>query len=103
MTDPNEPTNTEPTLAGAELEHAIGYDDGFMAGWHAAKADGLTIEERDEQLARRITALLIQHDYNGQLIASVLATKPYNERGIPRRTPAELAAALHVAPFEDPT
>lgn len=83
-----------------QLIAAEAFDDGFMAGWAAA---ALTIAQRDEWIARRITALLLQHDYNGQLVASILATKPYGERGIPRRTAAELDADLHVAPFEDQT
>lgn len=66
-------------------DYIDGYDHGYLAGYQnghdAAESDLL---ERDEQLARRIVALLLQHDYNQELVASVLRTVPYAERGIPR-------------------
>jgi hypothetical protein len=79
------------------------YSDGYLAGatWGINHATA-QLDERDEHLARRINALLLQHDRTQQLVASVLATLPHADRGIRRaRTQAELDAILHVAPFED--
>jgi hypothetical protein len=63
------------------------YDAGYLAGaaWgintgrRQTEAEQMTLDERDERLARRIVAMLLQHDYNGQLIAS-LGAKPINWR-----------------------
>jgi hypothetical protein len=72
---PHEPPPIDPTW----LDQAVAFDDAWRAGWEAAKKDTLTIDERDERLARRIVALLLQSDYQGQLVASVGAT-PINWR-----------------------
>lgn len=75
------------TLTPAQLTAAEAFDDGYRAGW----ADALRtleqhdLEQRDELLARRIVALLLQHGYNQELAASVARTAPYAQRGIPRR------------------
>lgn len=40
----------------------------------------MTEDERDELLAWRISAMLTQHDYNGQLVRSVIGLRPYPGR-----------------------
>lgn len=58
-----------------------GFDHGYLAGIQAgqelAAAD---LETRDDMLARRIVALLLQHDYQQQLVKSVVALNPYPGR-----------------------
>lgn len=65
----------------AQLLAAEAFDDGYMAGWTAAAP---TLQQRDDLIARRIVALLLQHSSNQELAAWVTQLKPYNERGIPR-------------------
>lgn len=76
MTVQLEPPAIDPTW----LDQAETFSDGFDAGWTAAKRDSASTAERDELLARRIVALLLQHDYNGQLVASVVRLWPYPGR-----------------------
>jgi hypothetical protein len=75
-------TETRDTLSN----YIDGYDHGYLAGYtnghEAAQAE---LHQRDEQLARRIVAMLLQHDYNNQLVEAVLRVPPYTDRGIPRR------------------
>lgn len=70
------------TLTPHQVDAAENFDDGYRAGWTAAEP---TIQARDEWIARRITALLLQHGYNQELAESVARTQPYAERGIPRQ------------------
>lgn len=76
---------TVTALTPDQLLAAENFDDGYLAGWAAATASHDT---RDELIARRITALLLQHSYNQDLAQSVAATQPYTQRGIPRRVTA---------------
>lgn len=57
------------------------YDAGYLAGatWGITHA-WEQIEERDERLARRIVALLLQHDYQGELVRTVVTLHPYPGR-----------------------
>lgn len=64
-----------------QLTAAEAFDDGYMAGWAAA---AWTLESRDELIARRITALLLQHQTNHELVDWVTTMAPHAERGIPR-------------------
>lgn len=72
---------TDATYTSEQLAAAEAYDDGFMAGWNAGAP---TLAQRDELIARRITALLIQHSSNQELAAWVTQLKPYADRGIAR-------------------
>lgn len=77
-------TRLAPTaLTPDQTLAAEAFDDGFMAGWDAAAP---TLDQRDELIARRIVALLLQHQANGELARWVTDLAPYNQRGIPRRT-----------------
>lgn len=79
------------TLTPDQTTAAENFDDAYLAGYRAGWADAVSthqqhdLEQRDELLARRIVALLLQHGYNQELAASVARTKPYAERGIPRQ------------------
>lgn len=75
-------TAQAPALDHDQLIEAVAFDDGFTAGWNAAL---WTAEARDEWIARRIIALLLQHDHNHALADMTATLKPYQERGIPRR------------------
>lgn len=69
-------------LTPDQITAAESFDDGYMAGWNAALP---TTQARDEWIARRIAALLLQHDHNHALADMTAAVKPYAERGTPRR------------------
>lgn len=70
-------------LTPQQITAAENFDDGYLAGWNAAAP---TLDQRDELIARRITALLLQHQANGELARWVTDLAPYTQRGIPRRT-----------------
>lgn len=69
------------TLTPQQVAAAENFDDGYRAGWNDAQP---TIAQRDELIARRIVALLLQHSTNQELAAWVTQLKPYQQRGIPR-------------------
>lgn len=76
-------TPISTALTPEQITAAENFDDGYIAGWNAAAP---THAQRDELIARRIVALLLQHQANHELAAWVTTLKPYTERGIPRRT-----------------
>jgi hypothetical protein len=70
-------------LPSERRAHAAGYARGYAAGIALGRrqrdAELADQESRDEFLARRIVALLLQHDYQGQLVQAVGA-KPISWR-----------------------